>query len=120
MYRNIMIRTYPPEPGLSDYRTDKALTLKAKGLLSVIIEDYFLEENHRAVLCWTVTRATRTCRESRQGIYNIIEELKTQGYIDKIGKKVVVRTYRKPQFMKAIEEDPDNITFDDIIKEAEA
>ena len=104
MYRNIIIHTFPPDPSLSDYRFDKILSLKAKGLLTVVIEDYFREEDHRAALVWTISRATRSCRESRQGIYNIVDELKAAGYIDKIGKKWVIRTYSKPKFMREIEE----------------
>ena len=111
MYKNFILRDAPPDPDLIDFTTDKMLSLKAKGMLITIINDFLMEdEKRKPVYCWSISRATRKCCECRQSLYATIAELRTRGYIDKVGKKWIVRTYPKPLFMKKLEEldDEDN------------
>lgn len=105
MYKNLILRMMPPEPGLTHYTNDKSLSLKAKGLIAVIIDDYILEETHKPQLCWTLTRATRHCCESKATFTRCMQELKECGYFDRIGKKIVIRVYPKAKLFEGGEQE---------------
>ena len=67
----------------NDMLRDNTLSLKAKGLLSLLLtfdNDF----------PFTITFLETMCKETRQAISRIMDELVEQGYVGKVGKELVI------------------------------
>lgn len=67
----------------NDMLRDNALSLKAKGLLSLMLT---MDDNFD----FTISYLATLCKETRQAISRIIDELVEQGYVGKVGKELIV------------------------------
>lgn len=67
----------------NDMLRDNALSLKAKGLLSLMLT---MDDNFD----FTISYLATLCKETRQAIARIMEELVEQGYVGKVGKELIV------------------------------
>lgn len=67
----------------NDMLRDNALSLKAKGLLSLMLT---MDDNFD----FTISYLATLCKETRQAIARILEELVEQGYVGKVGKELIV------------------------------
>ncbi len=67
----------------NDMLRDNALSLKAKGLLSLMLT---MDDNFD----FTISYLATMCKETRQAIARILDELIEQGYVGKVGKELIV------------------------------